>query len=66
MYYVLRYAGGKDFAVAAYTASQLLGFQVKQYEQGHSPTNYALWAAQDLPYVVKYRKVRRLAFKWFC
>lgn len=40
-----------------YLRGSLAGFQVQQYHKGHSPTNYALWTASDLPYTVEYQKV---------
>ena len=31
--------------------------QVKQYPQGHSPSNYGRWVGAAQPYPVKYKKV---------
>lgn len=46
----------KAFAVNAFQAEKLVGFQVKQYPQGHSPTNYTKWTKATKQYSVKYSK----------
>lgn len=50
-------AGGKGFAVGEYVHGRLEGFHMRSYDEGHAPTNYALWVASDLPYTVEYVKV---------
>ncbi|GAB4822605.1 hypothetical protein N2152v2_009651 [Parachlorella kessleri] len=47
---------GKAFVVGEYAAGRLLGFQMRQYEPGHAPTDYARWSAGDSPYTVQYAK----------